>query len=258
MLKSSNPGRTTPKIIGSLALLVVIAIVIWITLRHRDDTKCTPIPDPDPPCTINVVLDTSASMRGYYRGQTEFKDTLSRFAFALDKFTQEPAKPHCPSTIAYQYYDTGSHALVPAAADSIEFNNELLNNTIPIGNESPLQTMLEKVVDESSGVPAPPAPGPRGHAPCPTQPSNSALSILVTDSIFSYPDDMVAKNREINKDNIRMLAQEVGIIFNKAHAQGKSVSLLALKSQFHGTYYNYRNDKIAWGSSVCVRTPQGT
>jgi hypothetical protein len=234
-------------IVGSLVLLVVIVYVIKITFPPP--FICPPISGLDPPCTINVVLDTSASMRGYYRGQTEFKDTLSRFAFALDKFKQEPEKPHCPSTIAYQYYDTGSRALVPAAADSTEFNNELLNDTIPSGNESPLQTMLERVVDESSGVPASPAPESRGPKKCPVPPSNSALSILITDSIFSYPDDMVARNREINRENIRMLAQEVGIIFNKAHAQGKSVSLLALKSQFHGTYYNYRNDRSTWGTT---------
>ena len=253
MTKSAIYGRTTAVVLGALGLILAVWYSVGLNpcnLHPEKCSVCTPLPNPDPPCTINLVLDTSASMRGYFKGQTEFKDTLSRFASALDKFTQEPAKPHCPQTIAFQYYDTGTSNLVQAAANSSEFNDELLNETLPAGKESPLQTMLERVVDASSGAPQSAVKAPRNPTECPVPPANSVLSILVTDSIFSYPDKDVAKNRNVNRDNIEGLAQKVGIIFNKAHAQGKSVSVLALKSQFHGTYYTYQNQKIEWGSSA--------
>jgi hypothetical protein len=248
--KSSHPGR----VVGITVGLLILIAAVWLltgntTCRfHPERCACSPIPDPDPPCTINVVLDTSESMRGYFEGQTEFKDVLSRLASALDKFKTEPAKPHCPSAIAFQYYNTNSGTLVPAAADSREFNNALLNDAIPSGTESPLQNMLEMVVDESSGAATPVPPDSDRPKQCPVAPSDSVLSILVTDSIFSYSDEEIAKNREVNKDNIKGLAEEVGIIFNKAHALDKSASILAFKSQFHGTYFNYRNGRSTWGS----------
>ena len=210
MPKSSHSGRVVGIVVG---LLILIAAV-WIVTRnstcklHPERCACSPIPDPDPPCAVNVVVDTSESMRGYFEGQTEFKVVLSRLASALDKFKQEPAKSHCPNTIAFQYYNTNSATLIPAAADSREFNDALLNDTIPSGAESPLQNMLEKVVDESSGAATPIPSAPDNPKPCPVAPSNSALSILVTDSIFSYSDEEIAKNREVNKKTSRGLPKK--------------------------------------------------
>jgi hypothetical protein len=184
-------------------------------------------------------------MRGYFNGHTEFKDRVSRLVSALDKYRSEAesATPHCPNSIVYQHYNPASQTLIPIAADSREFNDQLLNNTVPTDEESPLQNMLLKVVKQSSGnnrSAASPSPDSKS---CPAAPINSSLSILITDSIFSYPDEIVRKNPSANKDNIQGIASDVEMIFNEGHQLGKFAALLAFKSQFHGTYYDYRNDK---------------
>jgi len=128
--------------------------------------------------------------------------------------------------------------------------------------------MLKAVVGESTGTLRPQEPtstngntAPTGAAPnaqhengtasvCPALSGDSTVSILITDSIFSYSNDAVRQDPEINKENIAGLASEVQDIFNDAASEGKVTSILAFKSHFHGTYYDYRNHPREWGSEL--------
>lgn len=199
------------------------------------------------PSKINIVLDTSASMQGYFKGQTEFKDTVSRLVSALDKLEKDPTRQACPTSTVFQYA-TDSGSIVSTDDDSRAFIQKLLNNDLK-GQDSLLQEMFRSVVAESTGTVLTadkPAEDPSRCQP-PSPPST--LSILVTDSIFSYPDSDIERNPTVNKENVEGLASAVQLIFNNARTDGKSVSVLALKSQFHGTYYDYQNDKVTWGTT---------
>ena len=110
--------------------------------------------------------------------------------------------------------------MVTTEYDSRVFIERLLNNTLIKGQDSLLQEMFRNVVAETD---------------------NNSLSILVTDSIFSYPNREIRTNVGINRDNIAGLAADVQITFNDARISGKSASVLASKSRFHGTYFDYRN-----------------
>jgi hypothetical protein len=228
----------------SATVLVVAAGILLHYINQRG-------PKPQPPAypsRINVVLDTSASMQGYFNGQTDFKKTLYHLVTALDKLEKDPTKPNRPKPTIFQYA-TNSGCIDSNSDNSASFLNKLINNNLT-GQDSLLQEMFRNVVAESSGAIPLSTSSPVGPTPCPVDSTASTLSILVTDSIFSYPDADIKKNREVNKENIEGLASVVQIIFNDAHKEGKSVSLLALKSEFHGTYYNYQNRKVAWGPAL--------
>jgi hypothetical protein len=186
-------------------------------------------------------------MQGYFSGKTEFKDTVSRLVSALDKLEKDPTKQPCPTSTVFQFA-TDSGSIVSTSDDSTSFIQKLLNNDLN-GQDSLLQEMFRNVVAESSGT-VPVATQPANNpSSCPTASSPSSLSILITDSIFSYPDSDIEKNRAVNRENIAGLASAVQLIFNNARTAGMSVSVLALMSQFHGTYYDYQNAKVMWGST---------
>jgi hypothetical protein len=214
--------------------LVAASLVIMLALALRPNHTSQPIPPlpPELPCRINLVLDTSASMQGYFHGRTDFKDTLSRLVSALDRI--QPTKK-CAVSITYQFA-TNSGELIPTNDNSSSFINKLLNGELMNGQDSLLQEMFRNIIAESSGR---------------TGSDPSTLSILVTDSIFSYPDDKIRINPAINKENIAELASEVQLLFNDASKAGKAASVLAFNSQFHGTYFDYRNTK-----TVCCSAPR--
>jgi hypothetical protein len=200
-----------------VAALVTIGVIIVRSVmrgpvRHQQ-AQCAPVP----PCTINVAIDNSASMSGYFSGKTELKDNLAALSAALDKFQKEPQTQHCPSNIDFQLYDTDSKTLVPAASDAMDFTGKLVGENLAPGKESPLQKMLQEVVAESSGTITAASPsqskGTIDQQTCPVSQPGSALSILVTDAIFSYPDEAIRRNPEINRTDIEGLAQEVKMIF---------------------------------------------
>ena len=249
-MRTSSQARSM--ILTATFVVTVVALFsVAIAYLFRPPRPAPTASSPELPCTINMVLDTSASMQGYLTGRTEFKDTLSHVVSAFDKYQhqEQSEKTKCTRSIAFQYA-TDSGSLTPSGDDSASFLDKLLNNELTQGQSSLLQEMFRNVVEESSGGSLEPVTVPHRTDPAPVAPPPpTELSILITDSIFSYSDAEIKKNREINKENIEGLASKVNMIFDAAQAAGKSVSILVFKSQFHGTYYDYQNRKIAWGAS---------
>jgi hypothetical protein len=235
-------SRAKRLVVAQVAALAILAIgCVYFLLPHR--VKRTPPQNPSVavPTTINVILDTSASMQGYLSGRTELKDTVAGLVAQLDKMRN--ANPQL-KPISYQFAaDAGT--LSNSGYDSHDLIQQLLNQKLMSGQASLLQEVLRSVVAETN---------------------KNTVSILVTDSIFSYSDAEVKADPEVNSRNIAVLASDITLTFNKARSSGSSVSLLAGRSHFNGKYYTYRNvarpcctelrPYYIWliGDAGCIRT----
>jgi hypothetical protein len=211
---NSRGKRLLAAQIAASAILAIGCVYFFLPRQ----VKRTPPQSPSVavPATINLILDTSASMQGYLTGRTELKETVAVLVAQLDKMRN--ANPQLKS-ISYQFAaDAGT--LSNSGYDSHDFIQQLLNERLMSGQASLLQEVLRNVVAETD---------------------KNTVSIVVTDSIFSYSDAQVRADPEVNSKNIAVLASDITLIFNKARSSGSSASLLAGRSHFNGKYYTYRN-----------------
>jgi hypothetical protein len=201
----------------------VLLIAFLSTLLNIGGCRKPPQPPsvqpPKYPSRVNVILDTSASMQGYFRGDTQLKSTTATLVSAIDKLQRTVQKPQ---QVVFQYSKSDGN-LESTQFNSQVFLHKLLNEELVNGQDSLLDQVFQHTLTDTN---------------------TSDLSILITDNIFSYSSKDIRQNREVNKENIQALASSVQLMFNDANARGLSVSLIALSSRFHGVYYDYRNDKI--------------
>jgi len=215
MGKSNTRGKWP--IVTQLTILSLLgAACIYFLWPRPAPAPQTPAPAAAVPAHINLILDTSASMQGYLNGHTELKDKVAELIAQIDELGVAPSPL---KSVTYQF-GTDSGEIINSGYDSRGFIQRLLNDTLMAGQASLLQDLFRNAVAETN---------------------KDTVSLLVTDSIFSYSDQAVKANPEINKNNIAGLAADITLTFNKAKEAGISVSLLAARSSFHGKYYNYRN-----------------
>jgi hypothetical protein len=205
-------------------LQAVLLIALLSTLLTMGGCRKSPQPPsvqpPKYPSRVNVILDTSASMQGYFRGATQLKSTTATLVSAIDKLQRTVQKPQ---QVVFQYSKSDGN-LESTQFNSQLFLHKLLNEELVNGQDSLLDQVFQHTLAETNA---------------------SDLSILITDSIFSYSSTEIRRNPEVNKENVQALASSVQLMFNDANARGLAVSLIALSSRFNGVYYDYRNEKIA-------------
>lgn len=160
--------------------------------------------------TINFFLETSASMGGYLKGGTTFKDVV---ADVVTKSNQ--IKPVSLYTI--------SGKPQPVSSNVTTFVAEMATTPLATGKSSELHQIFRQVAEKAKG---------------------NNIAILVSDCILSFPDADIKRNREVNRnDASSTLKNSVYDQFATFSKQGIGATVLAYTSPFNGTYYTYQNQK---------------
>src|SRR4029079_8452015 len=126
-----NPARIIVPVTAALACLGVTA---FFALHEHKTERPRIVSVPPLPGTVRVVIDTSASMAGYFGGKTEFKDFLAQLVADLPRVLQANGQKGPP--IRYAMVDTASSTIVPLGKTPDELIQAILANQIPTGGSS--------------------------------------------------------------------------------------------------------------------------
>ncbi|RYF72564.1 MAG: hypothetical protein EOO39_11940, partial [Cytophagaceae bacterium] len=162
--------------------------------------------------TIHFFLETSASMGGYLKGGTTFKDVV---ADVVTKANQ--IKPVSLYTI--------SGKPQPVSADVNTFVAQMATTPLATGKSSELHQIFRQVGEKAKG---------------------NNVAVFVSDCILSFPDADIKRNPEVNRnDASSTLKNSIYDQFATFNKQGIGATVLAYTSPFNGTYYTYQNQKQA-------------
>ncbi|WP_428662983.1 hypothetical protein [Runella sp.] len=155
-------------------------------------------------------METSASMKGYLKGKTEFKDVVTNLIAVLGKDT-------IPDSVW-----TISDNPVKYRNSPQSFANDLATTPLATARSSKLHKIFDAVGDKAG--------------------SNN-VSILVSDCILSFSDAEIRADREINRNNASStLKSSIKSTFGKLRAKYIGATLYAFQSSFNGPYFDYRNN----------------
>jgi len=159
---------------------------------------------------LHFFLETSASMGGYLRGATEFKDVVSDVVSKANAI--KPVKIWTISEKAQAY-----------SGDARSFVANLATTPLATGKSSRLHTIFEQVGKQAA---------------------RNDIVLLASDCILSFPDEDIRSNPEINRENASsVLKNQIYDQFSRLSRQGIGATVYAFRSRFNGTYYDYQNAK---------------
>jgi hypothetical protein len=160
---------------------------------------------------VNIYLETSASMGGYYLKNAEFKNIISDLAIKVDK-NIKPVQIYFLADSPVRY------------KNSVEkFSTDIAITRPAVSRSSQLHKFLSSIAANTD---------------------SSHVSFLVSDCILSFPDAAIKANPEINRDAAPgALKNNIFSTFAELKKRGQAVSIFAFTSKFYGTYYDYRNVK---------------
>ncbi len=151
---------------------------------------------------VNLFLETSASMKGYLTGDTEFKSTVARLISQLEK-------AEAKSTITNsQYFLIPQDTAAKAVGDASQLLNLLKKNQLAVGKNSLIVDIFRMLSNRNQ-------PG--------------TINIFISDCILS---DFDIRNKSI-------IQEEVALVFNQFASSRTATSIYAFTSQFNGNYYPY-------------------
>ncbi|WP_229311000.1 hypothetical protein [Larkinella soli] len=195
----------------SLCLLLLLLMTEGCRPKRKTEDQ-PPAAKPAGIDQIHFFMETSASMGGYLRGGTEFKDVVSEVITKAN--TIRPVTIWTIAEQAKRYEGT------PA-----DFVTDLATTPLATERSSKLHTIFDRVGKQAAG---------------------NNIALLVSDCILSFPDEEIRKNREINRtDASSVLKNNIYDEFSRLKRQGISATVYAFRSQFNGTYYDYRNTRTA-------------
>ncbi len=193
--------------------LLIIVALLWSCGGNKRKPKDEATKPADKPATIGQIhffLETSASMGGYLKGGTTFKDVVSE---VVNKSNQIAPVTVYTITDKPQTYSGGVGAFVESLA------------TTPLANgkSSKLHTIFGQVGAKATG---------------------NDIAVLVSDCILSFPDSDIKRDPEINRNNASsVLKNQINDQFASLSKKGISAMVYAFTSPFNGTYYDYQNKK---------------
>ena len=197
-----------------LPVLACLLVLSGCGGPKKTDTKTPPATvKPVAPTlgTINVVLETSASMGGYLTGQTEFKDVVADLVTKAN--TIKPVNLYTISTGKPQ----------PMAGGVNQFVGQMATTKLATGKSSELHRIFQEVGQLATG---------------------NNVVIFVSDCILSFPDADIKRDPEVNRINASStLKSNIYTQFQAFSKQGIGATVYAFNSAFNGTYYTYQNQK---------------
>lgn len=159
---------------------------------------------------IHFFLETSASMGGYLKGGTAFKDVVSEIVTKAN--TIKPITVH-----------TVAETTKPYAGNLTQFVTGLATTPLATGRSSELHRIFQQVGEKTKG---------------------NNIAVLVSDCILSFPDAAIKNNPDINRtDASSVLKSEIYNQFTQLNKAGIGATVYAYTSPFNGTYYDYQNRK---------------
>ncbi len=160
---------------------------------------------------LHFFLETSASMGGYLKGGTEFKNIVADFVTKANQI-----KPVTLHTIA-------EGKPQPVKGDVGAFVAKLATTPLATGKSSELHQIFRQVGEATAG---------------------NNVAIFVSDCILSFPDADIKRDPEVNRNNAAStLKNNIYDQFARFNKQGVGATVYAYTSAFNGTYYTYQNQK---------------
>ncbi|GAB3262853.1 hypothetical protein GCM10027347_28870 [Larkinella harenae] len=192
--------------------LFFLVLLLVIQGCGRKEKKAEKQPETKPAGISNILffMETSASMGGYLKGETNFKVAVSELVTKMNQVA--PVEVWTIAGKAQPFVGGYNQFVVNLA-------------TTPLANErsSELHKIFKQVGEKAKG---------------------NTVALLVSDCILSFPDAEVKKNPEINRQNAEsVLKSQINDQFAALKKQGVSATVLAYSSGFNGTYYDYTNNK---------------
>jgi hypothetical protein len=226
-----NSGNFTP--FRSVTLLVVVMLLCACEGKDTDkdgiidkSDKCITIRGPKPyGCPlppkigkINLYLETSASMGGYFNGPTEFKQIISDLAVKIDK------------EIAVSKIHFVSDTIIDYKGNATMFSTDIATTKIDLARSSELHKMFDRIAKSTT---------------------KGDISILVSDCILSFSNAQVKANANVNRDAASgTLKNNIYSTFVDLKRRGQAASLYAFSSKFFGKYYDFQNANISLKGTV--------
>ncbi|AQG78305.1 hypothetical protein [Spirosoma montaniterrae] len=160
---------------------------------------------------LHFFLETSASMGGYLKGATEFKNIVADFVTKANQI--KPLSLHTISAGKPQ----------PLNSDINQFVAQLATTPLATGKSSELHQIFRQVGETAAG---------------------NNVAIFVSDCILSFPDADIRRDPEVNRNNAAStLKNNMYDQFARFNKQGIGATVYAYTSAFNGTYYTYQNQK---------------
>jgi len=161
---------------------------------------------------VNLYLETSASMGGYFTGSAAFKQIVSDLAVKIDKEIS-PVKIHFISDTVRDYH-----------ADATKFSSDIATTKIAFAKSSELHHIFDKIARATK---------------------DGDVSIFVSDCILSFPNAQVKANPDVNRQSASStLKNNIYSTFIELKKRKQAASLYAFSSGFFGKYYDYQNVKV--------------
>lgn len=161
---------------------------------------------------VHFFLESSASMGGYLKGGTTFKDVVSDVVTKANQI-----KPVSLYTI--------SGKPQPVNGDVNTFVARLATTPLATGKSSELHQIFRQAGEKAKGT---------------------NVAVFVSDCILSFPDADIRRDPEVNRNNASStLKNSIYDQFATFSKQGIGATVLAYTSPFNGTYYTYQNQKQA-------------
>ncbi len=207
-----NPKKTNP---SNKKMTCPKLLLFLVVLLSACGGKKTPKTDTGPARvetiqTIHFFLETSASMGGYLKGNTAFKDVVTDVVTKTNQI-----RPVSLYTISAKPQ--------PFAGDVGAFVAQLATTPLATGKSSELHQIFGQVGQRAK---------------------NNDIAILVSDCILSFPDADIRRDPEVNRNNASStLKASINNQFAAFSKQGIGATVLAYTSPFNGTYYTYQNQK---------------
>ena len=199
-----NPTRT------SLFILLSLTIASCGGEKKGKKAEATQPAKAETIGAIHFFLETSASMGGYLKGGTTFKDVV---ADVVTKANQ--IKPVSLYTISAKPQ--------AVSGDVNTFVAQMATTPLATGKSSELHQIFRQVGEKAKG---------------------NNVAILVSDCILSFPDADIKRNPDVNRnDASSTLKNSIYDQFATFNKQGIGATVLAFTSPFNGTYYTYQNQK---------------
>ena len=127
-------------LVPAAALVVVLILAI---IREGAVKPAAPAPPVPMPGRVRVVVDTSASMAGYFGGKTEFKDFLATLVADLPRHLAGASQK--PPEINYVFVADSGQGFEQYPGSAQNLIDEVLNNKVMVGGSSMLQDVLAEI-----------------------------------------------------------------------------------------------------------------
>lgn len=190
---------------------LIICLALFSACNEPEE-KVAEIGEPLPVLEkVNMFIETSSSMGGYFQKDAAFKTVLSDLTIKIHNNIT-------PVSIFFIGENT-----VPYSHEINRFSSDIATTRIARDKSSEIHKIVEEIAEKTD---------------------STAVSLFVSDFILSFPDEDIRKNPEINRyEAPNALKNNIFNTFSVMNKSGFNASIYAFTSNFYGDYFDYGNRK---------------